>query len=614
MANCKRIEQLGIHEVERFLLQSEYLEPQFKENDKTPSWDGFIYVYSNKNQNKENIQRIPVQIKSSTSTKIKNNQIKKSFSKADLENYYNEGGILIFFIGNVSNTPEIFYRFFQKIDLSRVLISMKENQKEKSLEFDRICHNIEGFEIECQNFLLNKPKQHSLSDFNTPFNESDKVIEGIYRTEEDFFQSLLNSNQYLSWKSSEDTKIFDNVALITVEKISRCIGDQKVRIGNLDFIYKVKITRCKDKTKIDFGENIHFIIPCSDHGNSINTLTHKEQSNSVPGNKLDYLLRNSLDKRIQDVKFLIAFFQNSIVHFGEIPVLKYCYSNNEEKKNSTISELSQLLVKLNQICELLDVFHIDHKRIALDDLTEKDSKALNFLVEHIVMKKPLIKEKMSSTLKYHVNFSGIGLLITFIGQNDTYQVVDFCDIGNIKVEVPDADKDYLCSQYVFLDHQDIVQNDNISLNKMLESIKSCEQNPFYNTRVTQTILELIKAFDKTKKCTYLDSALNLLEWINNNDEIVDRINTLQIYKRKRRLMDNEKKELKKIEVKSTDIQILCCINILLEENSQFEKNFASLNAKEQHIFQEYPIYSLYKATSLPKSTSKTKANKSRQLQ
>lgn len=608
MANCTRIELLGIVKLEEYLLQSEYLKSQFEKNDKTPSWDGFIYVYSNKNQNKVNIQRIPVQIKSSASTEIKNNQIKEPFEKIDLQNYYNEGGILIFVIGNVSKKPEIFYRFFQKIDLSRVLKSMKENQKEKSLEFDRICHNIEDFEIECKNFLFHKQKQYSLMEFDTPFNDSDKKIELLYRPNTDIIQTLLNTKHYSYWKSSKDTKIDDNVTIINIVNIENEPVVQKIRIGNLDFVYNVKIKRNKEKTEIDFDENIRFIIPCPDHGYSTNDLTYGEKSTSVPENALSCSLSNSLDKRIQDVEFLIAVFQNSTINFGEVPVLKYCFRNNEQEKNGAINELSQLLVKLNQICELLDTFHIDHNRIALDDLTEKDSKTLNFLIDHIVLKKPLIKEKMSSTLKYHVNFSGIGLLVTFVGQNNAYRVVDFCDIGNLKVKEPDTDKEYLCSQYVFLDHQEIIQCDNINLKEMIESVKSCEQNPFYNARVTQTILELIKAFDKIKDYAYLDSALNLLNWLKNDDPIVNRINTLQIYRRKRYLSVNEKRELK--EIKSTNIQILCCINILLEENGQFEKKFALLDEKNQNQFKEYPIYSLYKATSLPKPTSKTKPLKS----
>jgi hypothetical protein len=58
------IEKKGVGWLTSKVADSEILEPYFKENDRTPSWDGNIFVYD-KSIKKENLRgTIPVQIKS----------------------------------------------------------------------------------------------------------------------------------------------------------------------------------------------------------------------------------------------------------------------------------------------------------------------------------------------------------------------------------------------------------------------------------------------------------------------------------------------------------------------------------------------------------------------
>ena len=43
--------------------KTERLSPFVNEKDKEPCWDGNIYIYANKQHSKDNIKRVPVQIK-----------------------------------------------------------------------------------------------------------------------------------------------------------------------------------------------------------------------------------------------------------------------------------------------------------------------------------------------------------------------------------------------------------------------------------------------------------------------------------------------------------------------------------------------------------------------
>ena len=51
-----RIEQLAIANLKRVLLKSKYVIPQILENDKTPSYDGDLLLYSTEDHAKSKIQ------------------------------------------------------------------------------------------------------------------------------------------------------------------------------------------------------------------------------------------------------------------------------------------------------------------------------------------------------------------------------------------------------------------------------------------------------------------------------------------------------------------------------------------------------------------------------
>jgi len=61
----RRIELFGIVKLLDCLLRSPYLIPNINDNDKIPSWDGFVEVYKSKELNKKKsdlLARVPVQV------------------------------------------------------------------------------------------------------------------------------------------------------------------------------------------------------------------------------------------------------------------------------------------------------------------------------------------------------------------------------------------------------------------------------------------------------------------------------------------------------------------------------------------------------------------------
>ena len=134
-ANNKRIEETATTALKAALLRCPILESYIDSNDKTPSWDGTVFVYRNGSQKKADLLgRVPIQIKG-TEKVFLSDTVSFSCNVEDLRNYYNDGGCVFFLLSvNPSNgNSKIYYVSLLVYDLKK-LLDAAENQKTKSLE------------------------------------------------------------------------------------------------------------------------------------------------------------------------------------------------------------------------------------------------------------------------------------------------------------------------------------------------------------------------------------------------------------------------------------------------------------------------------------------------
>ena len=54
--DSKAIETLSVNAVKNSIVTTDFLDQFIAENDKEPSWDGFVYMYSNKSKKKSNFK------------------------------------------------------------------------------------------------------------------------------------------------------------------------------------------------------------------------------------------------------------------------------------------------------------------------------------------------------------------------------------------------------------------------------------------------------------------------------------------------------------------------------------------------------------------------------
>ena len=88
-------EKVAVHKLSAAIAKTDLLIPDIPTNDKTPIWDGFIYVYSKPGRKKEDLlRRVPVQVKGNIRKGAVADKVSHSIKVSDLKNYAKEGGVL----------------------------------------------------------------------------------------------------------------------------------------------------------------------------------------------------------------------------------------------------------------------------------------------------------------------------------------------------------------------------------------------------------------------------------------------------------------------------------------------------------------------------------------
>ena len=148
--NPNQIELLAVNAVEDFFAKIERINPMIPLADKEPSWDGFLYLYSDDSMKKETmIGRIPVQLKGKTGEFVES--LSYPINTSDLRNYMREGGC-IYFVVLINDRQErkIFYRMLIPVELQNILKGKEQqksiNVKMKPLEdSDDVYHSLVDF-------------------------------------------------------------------------------------------------------------------------------------------------------------------------------------------------------------------------------------------------------------------------------------------------------------------------------------------------------------------------------------------------------------------------------------------------------------------------------------
>lgn len=584
--NSLIIEMRSVIIMKDYLTRNQRLIPDIRENDKTPSWDGEIIVYSSELIEKKYIEgRVPVQIKGSFQENLSQNTIKFDLESSDLRNYQSSNGVIIFVVYMKGfDECKIYYNALLPFDLNKLINDMG-NQKSKRIELQEFPkdNTIEVMNI-FYNFLKNQKLQGGTID-NRIFSLEDVGKLGIEIDMLHFSYTgigLNNINNAFNYSLRYPTYVYLQPKGLDIK-----VPVDKINIQNIlsnvsapitvagEVIYNsYKVLYEIDNTILKIGKSINF---------------------DFSSGKINYKISGNLSERIRDVKFLIALYSNDQIKINEVEFPNRTVDDPSveiEKQKKHLSELKEIKLTLN----ILGV----NQDLEIDKLSEKEFIYLYYLVRSILYNKPVPLSLNNMPGIGNLNIGNLVLCLICEKSNveGNFLLLNFFGEHNICHKYSNNGEDIILSPYIKLTKKEFLMLSNINYKKIVESIKKTTSK-VQEELANQLVLEMLNAYDesKEKNSALLKSAQEIMDWLFEQatvDSAIVILNRFQIAKRKRELSLEELNEITKIKMSTTDEAILIGANILMESFVEAKIHYERLSEEDRKQFDTYPIMNLWK--------------------
>lgn len=492
--NTKNKEQIAVAELTRALSRLDYVSTDFNQNDKTPSWDGFIFLYKSKSDLKsELIKRIPVQIKGHYQKPPYAREINYSFEVADLNNYFNDTGVILFAVYvDDSGNSAIYYNDLTKYKLRNILKD-KTNNKSVSIhlkEFPRDREEaVDIFFMFANNMKITIPDKeitiYDIANGKIPGYDSFQMSYSGIQYKDDPIGYFLNHKITLTAKSSYTGVVLPVSGDVSIEFFSKK-NKEPISIEHKNFYDSYSLIRKKDNVYIlKFGKSFSFFFQ----------KTGKEIHSSFK-----FKIQGNLSERIVDTKFLLAFISNKTITFGDktlrFPIDKETLDKIDIKYyefNLRFLELTDQLLKKLHVNEILDY----------NKVTEKDEEALIILINSILFSGKYINPELKESTFFNIRIANITLLIFALKCDDNkFIFYDFFDPQNTLVFAADfdhKDEKFLVPNVFFLNKNAFIGLDNIDYTKILNEIKKSQTSDSLKRFTYHYLDEMIQGYQNRKK-------------------------------------------------------------------------------------------------------------------
>ncbi|MDI0267826.1 hypothetical protein QIW52_17690 [Clostridioides difficile] len=594
----KAKEDLSISEIKKLCVISGNIEAEIESNDKTPSWDGVLFLYKKieldedvlPNNKKENLlKKINTQLKAIQVKKFSGKKIKFSMDVSDLRNYYNNEGVILFVVEIIDVYKlKVYYRNLLPLDLKDILneidrenIKRKKrknpnNQLTKSVELYELPHGENTFEKIVDSFYRNINKQtKNLVDKQIRLNKKAKKFSidiGHINNEYDLFDRRAYAYQVETLKNSN------------TDILVPCIDNLKFEELNstdiVDIIINNKIYS-NNKYTLIFNKNGYKIII-----NEVLYLYLKDEKFELSDPT------GTIDSYLETLKMLIDVikFKNVTMKIGGTSIKAKIH--NFDLKEKQITKKISFFANLKKLFEILKLKQED---FLLEVISSEDYDTLEELINIFVKKKRNLKLNGDNYLRFaKINIGNKKILLYKLTSGDNVNFFNVFD-NECKILIEQKKINMKYSPYVLLRSEDM-ECVNFDMDKANIDIKNYEKITEYINCVIFYILELIRYYDKIHNEKCLSKALELLNWIGDTEPFnINKINKYQIIKRLRDLNIDEIIELVNIKNKNLeDITIQCAVNILLEKFEEAEDNMKNMKEDILEEFKSYPIYNLMK--------------------
>lgn len=582
----KRIEEASITALKTVLLRCPILEPHITSNDRTPSWDGAVFVYKNESLEKTYLHgSVPIQGKG-TEDKIVSETASFSCEVADLRNYYRGGGCIIFLISVDLATSEsrIYYAALHVYDLKQILDSAGQ-QKYKTIKLNKFPQNVAREMASIfVSFIENARKQSSFVGKKLPSLE--QLQRNGVKIESFTFNTSGVSPDFESIASFITTHDFYLYVKpmgvdvdIPIDKVSNAIASRRV-------FGKVMV---KEK---EFYPSFTVI-----YENGIPSY-HVGTGISIKGDLTDKITVNikptgTLSNFIQDASCFIAMLEEREL------TLNGWHIGFKDVGSIDLSQSKNSLLYYKDVKKMLDCLGVVEE-LQCDSISSKDETNLRNFVHAVLYNRRIgFGDVKDSIINGPFIIGNLSIWIWATRQDDGYYKLEsFFEPHSIAIfdkEDVEHKNPVPASHYLLLNKEAFIHASNMDYEAVQNDVCAMNHHPFIDQEMTLLLLNALRGYDERvdKDDRILDLAESICKWFDAKEEDDDypiyRLNLLQILKRRRTLNTLEKIEIGKFTDNKYSPSVRCGAFLLLEDSTEAQKCFDEMLPEDQDEFIMYPI-------------------------
>ena len=369
MLDNKAIETLSVNAVKNSIVASEFLDQFISDNDKEPSWDGFIYIYGDKSKKKSSLKgRMPVQVKGTECDDHSKEIISFSMKTVDLRNYLYDGGCILFvvYVGNCGLTNKIYYAELTPVKLRQLLEEAKE-QGNKTIHLKEFPSDNNKKATILLNCLQNCQKQASFKEgklFSLEELEEQGVLEnivipfsGVGYTDPQM--ALINNEVYL-YANIKGSSIPQPINVIPQDVHTQRVIDVLITIDDKLFYTNYRVIKSAKETIACFGDSfkIKFI----------------ENNCSC---KISYKNSDKIRVLAKDLDFMLTYLDKGYFKVNNIEI-PFDY-NGMDSSNFDIEKERKHLSFAKDVVKVLNMLGCSED-IDINDMNNEDWRNLNRLI------------------------------------------------------------------------------------------------------------------------------------------------------------------------------------------------------------------------------------------
>lgn len=582
--NSKKIEMNSINKLKTELERCEKISTMIPDNDRTPSWDGEIFLYNTNNLEKEHIRgviRVQVKGKKVEKGKLRNREISYPIEVADLRNFRSVGGTILFVVCMEDyDHYKIYYNSLLPLDLEEFLKNIGVNQKKKSIRLTEFATDNLMMTLVLSNFIKDSKKQHSNAKsgyvFDARIAEYDSFVFSTINPQEGFSDDMFKIPTYIyGRKNGFDIDI--PLTKVVIESMNVNNVEMKVEIDGVIFYEQVSVEKRCDNTIIKIGAGFTIDV-------------NKENFN--------YHEKGNLKERIQDLKFFLGMVKGNVLKIGNVFTAKDIIMEGYNLK-----EIEEELEFYNSIQKLMHRLNIIEE-LDLDIVDANEFEELAVLQEAIMNELPVRFEGKNEKL-FWAKYRIANLVIAILAEktdNGKYIIKNVFDEIRQCIMKNDKMEEIPSCIYIMLRKKDFIELSNVCYENMLKALLSVPYGREYGVAVNLLLLEMLSAFDEKAESDLklINNVITIAKWLTcqENDNYLFVLNYLQAIRRTRILNKEESEILYKMredEIRNDyNLSVLLGISILLENKADFAYYFEKMKPEEKESFIKFPIYTLTK--------------------